>query len=336
MRSRAVRLLVAATVAVGGLFLGAREPAAAAIGPYTLPFFYPYSQTQDYGCTGVTSNPYRGSPWNCYFHEGLDYALPMGAWVASSDNGTSDAFQEWVPNGGNDQYGGGNYLFLKHGTGLYSLYYHLQYNGVIPSVIGTGISEGQHIAYSGDTGAGPAHLHYQLATVNYIGCPPYCDLDPRNWTTNPGRVPWRADFVSEASPTGYTMMQYGSVTTWVKFRNVGGRPWSRVNDAYGRNRVYLAAITPPPSPNRSPFSTRVSSFYFAGDWESNWNPGMPDGASAIPIDGTATFTFKLKANSPGAYNERFDIRVNGNFWLDYWEVGYMSGWFIPISVTHCC
>lgn len=337
MLRRIARVAASLLLASGSLLVADRHEAAAT-GPYTLPFFYPYTQTQDYGCTGVTSNPWRGSPYNCYFHDGIDYGLPMGSWVASSDNGTSDAYQEWVPNGGNDQYGGGNYLFLKHGTDLYSLYYHLQYNGVIPSTIGTGISEGQKIAYSGDTGPGPAHLHYMLTTRNVIGCtwPNSCDLDPRQWTTSPGRVPWRAQYVSEASPSGYTMMQYSSVTTWVKFKNVGGRPWPRTNDTYGRNRIFLSPVTVPSSPNRDPFSERVSAFYFSGDWEYNNRVGMPDGSSSIAVNGTATFTFKLYASTQGSYTERFNMRANANFWFDYWEAGYFSGWYIPITVTHCC
>lgn len=322
MTSRLTRLALALLLSMMSILVGAPPHAGAVIGPYTLPFFYPYSVTQDY---------LNGT------HSGIDYNLPIGAWVASSDNGTADAYQEWVPNGGSDQDGGGNYFFLKHGTNLYSLYYHLKYNGVIYNGCCTGISEGQLIAYSGDTGLGPAHLHYQLNTTNVIGCPLQdCDIDPRQWTTSPGRVPWRADYVSEASPSGYNVMQYSVWTTWVRFKNVGGRAWSRTDDANGKNKIYLAATTPPPSPNKNPFSTRVSSFYVSGDWQANWLPGIPDGTASIGVDATATFTFQLRASSAGTYNERFDMLANSNFWFDYWESGYFSGWYIPITVQHCC
>lgn len=325
MGTRVTHVAMAFILAATGVLVADREPAAGAIGPYTLPFFYPYAQTQDYGCTGVTSNPWRGSPWNCYFHTGIDYALPMSSLVASSDNGTSDAFQEWVPNGGSDQYGGGNYLFLKHGTNLYSLYYHLKYNGVIPSS-GTGISEGQHIAYSGDTGAGPAHLHYQLGTDNVIGCNPYCDSDPRLWTTSPGRVPWRADYVREHSASGYSVMQYSQWTTWVELKNIGGRPWRHTNDGYGRGRVYLAAVASSGSPQRN------SSFWVSGDWSSEWLVGPADQNPVNP-DGIGRFTFKLYARYAGSYNEYFNLRANSLWWFNYSDI---SGFYIPISVAHCC
>ena len=63
---------------------------------------------------------------------------------------------------------------------------------------------------------------------------------------------------------------------------------------------------------------------------------MPDGAAAIGVDATATFIFQLKASSVGTFNERYTIRANANFWFDYWEAGYMSGWYIPIRVNPCC
>ena len=247
---------------------------------------------------------------------------------------------ESIPNGGADQFGGGNYLFIQHGTGsLYSLYYHLKQNGVLPAW-GTPISEGQHVAYSGDTGLGPAHLHYELSSLGEVGCvgdpDGWCDLDPRQWTTTPGRVPWRADFVSEDSPAGYSMFQWSTVTTWVKFKNVGGRPWPLVNDPNGKNRIRLVSITPPASPNRDPFSTRVSSFYVSGNWEASSIPGAPDGGSAIPLNGTATFTFQLRGSQQGTFNERFNLKASNNFWFDYWEPGYFAGWYIPITVNHCC
>jgi hypothetical protein len=55
----------------------------------------------------------------------------------------------------------------------------------------------------------------------------------------------------------------------------------------------------PPAPNKYPFSTRVSSFYVAGDWEANTRPGMPNGSVSIPVDGIAVFHFLLNASSTG-------------------------------------
>lgn len=324
MNSRFVRLTVASMLSLASTLVGNPSSAQAVIGPYTLPFFYAYQNvvTQDY-LNGV--------------HSGIDYSMVIGSWVASSDNGTADAYQEWVPNGGADQYGGGNYFFLKHGTNLYSLYYHLKYNGVIFNGCCTGISEGQHIAYSGDTGAGPAHLHYQLNTTNVIGCPlQNCDIDPRQWTTNPGRVPWRADLVGQHQAS-YSVFTITTFSTWVDLKNIGGRPWARVNDAYARNRIVLASMTPPPTPQRTPFAERVSPFYTAGDWEQNWLPGMPNGSVAIAVDTTARFTFLMDApSSTGTYTERYNLKAAGNFWFDYWEASSINGYKITITVNPCC
>lgn len=344
MTARMSRIAMASVLAISCIVIGNPSTAKGVIGPYTLPFFWPiYSMNQAYGCTGVAAEGTKPGT-NCvyptqYWHTGIDWGLWKGSWVASSNSGTSGAFRESVPDHGNAQDGGGNYVYVQHASDRFSLYYHLDYLGVVPAAQGTPISAGQLIAYSGDTGPGGYHLHYELDTQGSIGCVPissWCDIDPNQWTTSPGRVPWRADFVSEASPSGYNVMQYSVWTTWVRFKNVGGRAWSRTDDANGRNKIYLAATTPPASPNKYPFSTRVSSFYVSSDWQADWLPGVPDGTVSIGVDATATFTFQLRAGSAGTYNERFDILANSNFWFDYWESGYFSGWYIPITVQHCC
>ena len=311
-------------------------PASAVTGPYTLPFFWPiYALTQGYGCTGVLSEP---AGHGCaHWHGGLDWGTPTGSWVASSNQGTLVAWKANVPDNQSDPITGeGNYATIKHSNNRFTTYYHLRYNGlVIPATYGTTISAGKHIAYSGNTGPsnGP-HLHYELhSALNCVSNT--CDLDPNQWTTATARVPWRAQYSWENNPNGYSGFPGTVFTHVVKFKNVGGRTWTQADDQYARGRLFLAATTPPPSPQRFTFATRTSASYVPGNWELNWLPGKADQAAVGP-DGLATFTFNVVTSGPlGARHEQFNLDANGLFWFDYWESGGINGFYVPIYVV-CC
>lgn len=353
---RLARLGMAGLLTVTCIAIGRPTVAQAVIGPYTLPFFWPiYGVNQAYGCTNVQIEGAIPTGKSCppptppnppmKWHSGIDYNMATrGSWVVSSNSGTVGNFREDLLDHETGQNNAGNYVFLRHSSTRFSLYYHLDHLGVIPGA-GAAVSAGQHIAFSGDTGLGGYHLHYELDSQGVIGCVPvetFCDLDPNQWTTSPGRVPWRADLLT-TMPVTYSVLQYSQWTTAVSFKNIGGRAWPRTLDSNGLNRIWLASVNVPTSPNKSPFSSRVSTFYVAGDWEANTRPGMPNGTTTIPVDGTAVFSFGLRASSTGTYTERFDLRAEGDggipysgFWFDYWEVASMNQYRIVINVEHCC
>ncbi len=104
-------------------------------------------------------------------HHGVDYAAPAGTPVVAIADGTVTS-KTW------DSKGGGNILKIKHANNLTSGYLHLKgYAKGIKS--GSRVSQGQVIAYVGNTGAstGP-HLDFRL----WKGATP---IDPLKAPSNP-------------------------------------------------------------------------------------------------------------------------------------------------------
>lgn len=86
-------------------------------------------------------------------HNGVDYACPVGTPVHVVASGV-------VTKRGWDPFGGGNRIWVKHASGYESAYLHLSRFAVKQ---GQRVTQGQVIAYSGNTGGstGP-HLDYRL------------------------------------------------------------------------------------------------------------------------------------------------------------------------------
>lgn len=86
-------------------------------------------------------------------HNGVDYACPIGTPVHAVASGV-------VTRRGWDPFGGGNRIWIKHASGYESAYLHLSRFAVKQ---GQRVTQGQVIAYSGNTGGstGP-HLDYRL------------------------------------------------------------------------------------------------------------------------------------------------------------------------------
>ncbi len=105
-------------------------------------------------------------------HHGVDYAAPIGTPVRAVADGTVTR-RYW------DSKGGGNTLWIKHARGYETGYLHLSKyaNGIS---VGSRVSQGQTVAYVGNTGGstGP-HLDYRIR-VN--GKP----LDPLKIPQEPG------------------------------------------------------------------------------------------------------------------------------------------------------
>lgn len=320
---RRSRFLTAA-VAVAALCVNLQPPpAAAAIGPYTYPFYTNRTMTNDYGPTDIESyGPGHGYP---HWHSGIDWSMPIGTDIAASRTGTIRNLKEDLDDGEVGPFGLGNYVFVEHTSNRFSLYYHLTKNGV-RFASGTAVSAGEHIADSGNTGitSGP-HLHYSLMTSGTCQSST-CDTNPNLWTTNPGRVPYKASFVSESHPGTVYIKAGQTVTYWVKFKNTGGRTWTSSNDSLGNGRLVMYAVD-------SSGVNSINSPFVAPDWEFTTSVGSMDQASVGP-DGVATFTFGLKGVVAGTYTANyFNLRAFGLTYFNHSAIGNFS---IPITVWEDC
>jgi Peptidase family M23 len=322
--SARLRILFCFLLASGSI-VASPPAAAAATGPYTLPFFSSHPMTQDYGPSSCTCE----SPGHGYlhWHPGIDWGMPIGTDIAASNSGTIASYKEDLYDGaGPDQYGQGNFVFVAHGSNRWTLYYHLTHNGVLGST-GAGVSAGQQIADSGNTGhsTGP-HLHYALVTS--AGCQSNgCDTDPRLWTTSPGRVPWRAAFYDESNHSVVHVVSGTTITFWVMFRNTGGRTWSSANDALGHGRLELySTASGGTSVKASPFQ--------AADWVSSSLPTRLEEATVAP-DAVGSFRFGIRGSPPlGSYpHNAFNLRASTLAWFDYAALGYYE---IAIEVDPDC
>jgi hypothetical protein len=317
-------LLMAAFVS--GLVLGAPELVRASTGPYTRPFFSTsVGVSQPYGCTTNSAEWYVP---NCdgkndgvnYKHVGIDYGGSFD--VASSRAGTVVTVVNRYADGDHSTREG-NYIVIDHGDGQYSQYWHLKGSSISLGV-GDHVLAGRKIAVSDNTGTSTSsHLHYQLTTVNDRNKEgPNYSLNPNNyWTTGgSGRVPWRAQFVSQTSGTnllgGADVCPGQTVTYWVKYKNNGGLTWSYADDTDGRGRIILYSTT-------SSGTVPQDSQFHASDWEDTNRPGRFDQASVAP-DGTATFTFGLYGNGTQGqyYTNYFNLDANALRWFDYDDAGH--------------
>jgi len=145
------------------LFLASRSPAQALPTPaLQLPWE-----------AGNSHRIFGGNTYGCDTHQGsngkaIDFQFTIGEIVAAVTHGTVlTAVSNNQSNGG-----AGNYMAIDHGNGYESRYLHLRVHDptanpptyAFPSGIGVGsfVSMGQAIAYSGDTGGVEPHLHYDL------------------------------------------------------------------------------------------------------------------------------------------------------------------------------
>jgi hypothetical protein len=240
--------------------------------------------------------------------------MPLLRPVAAARDGTVvDLFEGF----GTEQFGiNGNYVLVSHADGRRTLYYHLAQNGSRVSV-GQNVTAGQLIADSGCSGqCYGAHLHFEMRAV-VSGR--WTSVDPiyeKRFTTNPGRVPFLANYLRESNGGVEVIKRYSTVTHWVEFVNAGGRTW---RSTIGIGRVLLGTWNP---------ATRDSAFG-ASDWPSSWVATNVD-QSAVPPGGIGRFTFGLHAEAPpGNYGESFNLLANSLRWFDWPQLG---SFHVPITV----
>ncbi|MFN8395549.1 MAG: M23 family metallopeptidase [Bacteroidia bacterium] len=127
--------------------------------------------------TLISGFGYRNHPVMGYtkFHEGLDFACPVGTPIYASGNGVVD-----IAESGENGYG--ICLNINHQNGYRTKYAHLS---KIMVRNGQAIKRGQLLAYSGNTGlsSGP-HLHYEVSFKDVKSDPIdfiYMDLPPTEY-----------------------------------------------------------------------------------------------------------------------------------------------------------
>lgn len=316
------------------------QAALATTGQYTLPFFDPVVyETQSYGCTTYDNEPVwsgtnaDGIAYGCsgaskWFHKGIDYGnFDTGTKrdIAASDEGTVKAVYNGATGSTCGTISVGNYVIIKHDDSHFSIYYHLKYDSITVEFQDK-VSAGQIIGRAGNTGNScGVHLHYELMNCKCSNSDPVQTYAPYGkWTTDPGRVPWRASFVSQ-SVSGTESICYGdTVTHWVKFQNLGGRTWKTTNDAHGRGRIILVSTT-------SSGDATQSSQFQAADWESSYTVTVADQASVVSY-GNGTSTFGLKGNGVEGnyYTNYFNLKASLLRWFDYDLIG---NYYIPIFIV---
>ena len=110
----------------------------------------PSAQGLIWPVSGPVTSPF-GYRWG-RLHAGIDIAVPVGTPIHAAASGTV-ALAGWVD-------GYGNYTCVDHGGGLATCYAH---QSSLAVSVGTHVTQGQVIGYSGNTGhsTGP-HLHFEV------------------------------------------------------------------------------------------------------------------------------------------------------------------------------
>lgn len=124
-------------------------------------------------CREYLTEDYSGRTKERKIHRGMDFVklTVLGTcttdWVTAIEKGQVAII--------NKNSSIGNYIYIKHESGLYSVYYHLK-DGTNKVKIGDIVEKGQRIAYMGNTGNSTgAHIHFGILT-NTNGT---SDIDPR-------------------------------------------------------------------------------------------------------------------------------------------------------------
>jgi len=111
-----------------------------------------------------------------YSHQGasryaVDFAMPIGTPIHAARGGqVIDLQQKHNKGGANRNFAKyANFITILHDDGTTGEYYHLQQNGVVPT-LGQDIKRGQLIGYSGNTGfSSLPHLHFAVYQAKGFG-----------------------------------------------------------------------------------------------------------------------------------------------------------------------
>ncbi|HYA01281.1 MAG TPA: M23 family metallopeptidase [Candidatus Binatia bacterium] len=147
---RSAAILTAAAVA-GLSLLGGAEVGALSSQPFVKPV-NGATISQPFGCTSFAAEPVDPSCPGGHFHSGIDLAVAAGTPVHATLAGSCQVID--------DRTGYGLHVVIDHGSGLTSLYAHLE---AVSVHNGEPVSAGQRIGLVGSTGnsTGP-HLHFEI------------------------------------------------------------------------------------------------------------------------------------------------------------------------------
>jgi murein DD-endopeptidase MepM/ murein hydrolase activator NlpD len=184
---------------------------AATTGPYSLPFF------------DHTVNRTQGCHQGCAYDYGTGYkpvaASRRGQVVERKTGfGEGDCSEAYADKA--------NYVVIKHPDNQHTIYWHLS---EVEVSVGDFVNDGERIGVSGNSGYScGAHLHYALyasadrsASNSLVPDGRWTVEEGHPGTNHPGRVPWLAAYSDEKTSGTVNIIQYGTVTHWVEFRNSG-------------------------------------------------------------------------------------------------------------------
>lgn len=124
--------------------------------PYILP--WPVGLSFNVGQANCTNGSHASDDFDRFAY---DFDMPIGTDILASRGGTVFSLEERFLDG-NRTSGEENFVNVLHDDGSGGVYHHLTHDGVLVDV-GTGVTQGQVIARSGDTGdSTEPHLHFQV------------------------------------------------------------------------------------------------------------------------------------------------------------------------------
>jgi hypothetical protein len=245
--------------------------------------------------------------------------MPLRSPVASAKDGVVADTEGGY---GTQQFGNfGNFVRVRHDDGRHTLYYHLasRGDGGIAVAFNEDVVFGEQVGLSGCSGLcfGP-HLHFEVLRESGKFLLTSDPMFNRLWTTWPGRVPFAASYQRESNGGTEIVRPGRTITHWVEFRNIGGRPW---RPGPWPGRIVLGTWKPPQ--HASPFA--------ASDWSSSWLATRVE-QNAVGPDEIGRFSFGIRGGAPpGSYDETFNLLSHGVHWFDH---NLLGGFHVPIIVSN--
>jgi len=103
--------------------------------------------------------------------------------VLLSDYSHPDDFNTWPKDGrGSTIPDMGNFVILKHGPDIYTVYMHLMHEDLAPVTPGQDVRAGTRIGWQGNTGwSHGAHLHFAVVDVQIFPSPSFIEKPKESW-----------------------------------------------------------------------------------------------------------------------------------------------------------
>ena len=159
------RLAFCQYIPIGLPFLGVWKVTQGTNGKYT--HQKEWKDAWDFAITDTEGKEYKESGYK--LEDYYSYASPVVAPADGIVEYYENSVEDNEPGEDNDSKNWGNYIIIKHATGLYSAICHLK-KGSIRCTIGQHLLKGEPIALCGNSGHSPyPHIHYQMQASPIIG-----------------------------------------------------------------------------------------------------------------------------------------------------------------------